>query len=160
MLSHVVARRTWEIGVRVALGADRKKIMSMVLRDGLVPVGYGIAIGLVAGIMARMLLRLFFIRLLPALDPGVLTVVPLLMLLAGIAACYLPARRAARVDPNIALRELQRATGQRHSEHVQGLGGPSGERSYQGIRTHHQKTPSRRYSRTQILSAPSSALRQ
>lgn len=106
VLSHIVARRTWEIGVRVALGADRTKIMGMVLRDGLVPVGCGIGAGLMAGIMARMLLRPFFVQLLPALDPGVLTVVPALMLLAGIVACYLPARRAARVDPNIALREL------------------------------------------------------
>jgi predicted permease len=106
VLSHVVARRTWEIGVRVALGAGRMKILGMVLRDGLVPVGCGIGAGLMAGIMARMLLRLFFIQLLPALDPGVLTVVPVLMLLAGIVACYLPARRAARVDPNIALKEL------------------------------------------------------
>ena len=93
VLSHVVSRRTWEIGVRVALGAGRMKIMSMVLRDGLVPIVCGIGAGLVAGIMARMLLRPFFITLLPALDPGVLTVVPLLMLLAGIVACYLPARR-------------------------------------------------------------------
>jgi putative ABC transport system permease protein len=106
VLSHVVARRTWEIGVRVALGADRTKIMGMVLRDGLVPVGCGIGAGLMAGIMARMLLRPFFVQLLPALEPGVLTVVPVLMLLAGIVACYLPARRAARADPNIALREL------------------------------------------------------
>ena len=106
VLSKVVARRTWEIGVRVALGAGRTKIIGMVLRDGLFPVGCGIGAGLTAGIMARMVLRPFFVQLLPALDPGVLTVVPVLMLLATIVACYFPARRAARIDPNIALREL------------------------------------------------------
>jgi predicted permease len=105
VLSHVVARRTREIGLRIALGAARRDIIRMVLRDGLHPVASGIVAGLLIGAIVRMTLRPFFVRLLPAVDPFVLTIVPLLMILAAFVACYLPARKAARVDPNVALRD-------------------------------------------------------
>ena len=106
MLAHVVSTRTREVGVRMALGASRRDVVHMVLRDGVQPVVSGIIGGLMVGIIARMLLTPLFVRLLPPLDPIVLTVVPATMLAAGIAACYLPARRAAQVDPNVALRQL------------------------------------------------------
>jgi len=105
VLSHVVARRTREIGLRIALGAVRRDIIRMVVRDGLRPVVSGIVAGLLIGVIVRMMVRPLFVRLLPAVDPFVLTIVPLSMLLAAIVACYLPARRAARVHPNTALRE-------------------------------------------------------
>jgi hypothetical protein len=105
-LSHIVVRRTRELAVRVALGAGRRAILKMVLRDGLTPVLTGIAAGTALGLIARMSLRPVFVRLLPAFDPFVFGVVPLFFLAAGAAACFLPARRASRVNPNDALREL------------------------------------------------------
>lgn len=106
VLSHLVAGRTREVGIRMALGASASRVRRMIVRDGLRPVAAGIIIGLGAGALARMALRPVFVRLLPALDSTVLLVVPVLFLAAGAAACYLPARRAARVDPNVALRHL------------------------------------------------------
>jgi putative ABC transport system permease protein len=78
----------------------------MVVRDGLRPVVAGVVIGLLIGVLVRRALTPFFARLLPTVDPAVMIVLPLLMLAAGVVAAYLPARRAARVDPNVALREL------------------------------------------------------
>lgn len=106
VLAHIVARRTREVGVRVALGASRKDILRLVLRDGLHPVASGIVAGLAIGVIARMTLRPVFVRLLPAVDPVMLTAIPLAMLAAALVACYIPARRAAEVDPNVALRDL------------------------------------------------------
>ena len=105
-LSHVVLKRRREIGLRVALGANRPDILRLVLRDGLRPVISGIVLGLALGAVARLWLTPLFNRLLPPLDPFVLAVVPLLLLACGIAACLIPARRASRVDPNLALRDL------------------------------------------------------
>jgi len=106
VLSHLVERRTREIGVRMALGAARTDMYRMVVRDGLRPVVAGVVVGLVIGVVVRRAMTPFFSRLLPAVDPSVVIVLPILMLAAGIVASYLPARRAARVDPNVALREL------------------------------------------------------
>jgi ABC-type antimicrobial peptide transport system permease subunit len=106
VLSHVVGSRTREIGIRLALGAGRRRILSMVLREGLSPVLLGLGAGLGLAVLARFGLQPMFTRLLPALDLMALAVVPLLFLGAGVAACYLPARRAAAVDPNRALRDL------------------------------------------------------
>jgi predicted permease len=106
VLSHLVERRTREIGVRMALGAARTDMYRMVVRDGLRPVVAGVVIGLVIGVIVRRALTPLFSRLLPAVDPAVMIALPLLMLAAGVVAAYLPARRAARVDPNVALREL------------------------------------------------------
>jgi predicted permease len=106
VLSHLVERRTREIGVRMALGAARTDMYRMVVRDGLRPVVAGVVIGLLIGVLVRRALTPFFARLLPTVDPAVMIVLPLLMLAAGVVAAYLPARRAARVDPNVALREL------------------------------------------------------
>jgi predicted permease len=106
VLSHVIARRTREIGLRIALGADRRAILRMVLREGLRPVFFGLAGGLAVGVLARLALRPLFVNLLPAFDAVVMSLVPLLMVLAALAAISLPARRAAAVDPNTALRNL------------------------------------------------------
>jgi ABC-type antimicrobial peptide transport system permease subunit len=105
-LSQVVARRRREIGLRIALGASRSDVVRMVLRDGLRPVISGIVLGLVLGAIVRFALQPLFYRLLPSLDPLVLTAVPLLLLAAGAAACLIPARRASQVDPNQALKDL------------------------------------------------------
>jgi putative ABC transport system permease protein len=103
IISYLVSRRTQEIGVRVALGATRSNIIRMVVSEGLWPVLAGIGLG-IAGALA-------LIRVLSSLLYGVdrmnpITIVISAVLLAGVAllACYIPARRAARIDPMAALR--------------------------------------------------------
>jgi predicted permease len=105
-LSHIVTRRTRELGIRMSLGASGKQIERMVVADGLRPVAIGVVIGLGVGLLARMALRPIFVLIIPSLDPFVVALAPTLILIAGALACYLPARRASRVDPNVALREL------------------------------------------------------
>ena len=106
VLSDVVQRRTREIGVRLALGADRSRLTRMIVMDGLRPVLWGLAAGVVFGALLRVSFRPFFLRLFPAFDPIVFVAVPLPFVVAALLAAYLPARRAARVDPNVALRHL------------------------------------------------------
>jgi ABC-type antimicrobial peptide transport system permease subunit len=104
VLSHVVATRRREIGVRMALGGTPASIRALILHDGLRPVVWGVALGAVLGALVRASLRPMFERLVPAMDPVALGLVPMLLLVAGTVACYLPARRASAVDPNVALR--------------------------------------------------------
>jgi ABC-type antimicrobial peptide transport system permease subunit len=106
VLSHVVAGRTREIGVRMALGASATRIQRMVVREGLSPVLFGLGIGLGLGILARTAMRPVFVRFIPSTDVSLLMLVPAFFVAAGLVACYSPARRASRVDPNVALRSL------------------------------------------------------
>ena len=78
----------------------------MMIGDGLRPVALGIVAGLGFGALARAAMRPIFIRLLPAIDAGALIAVPVLFIVFALVACYVPARRAARVDPSVALRNL------------------------------------------------------
>ena len=78
----------------------------MLIGDGLRPVALGLVAGLGFGALARAAMRPIFIRLLPALDAGALIAVPVLFIAFAVVACYFPARRAARVDPSVALRNL------------------------------------------------------
>lgn len=105
VLSHVVAKRRREIGVRMALGASSRTVERMVLRDGLRPVIWGVVLGIGVGVAIRMSLTPLFSNLLPGLDWSMLAVVALVFLIAGAAACYVPAHRAAGVDPSLALRD-------------------------------------------------------
>ena len=106
VLTHLMARRTREIGLRMALGASRRDILVLVARQGLWPVLLGIAAGVVLGWLARGILQPGVRSLVPTVDVMTMLVLPVLLLLAGALACYLPARRASRVDPNVALRTL------------------------------------------------------
>ena len=103
LISHLVLQRTREIGIRVALGAQRRDIMRMVLRQGLRATVAGVTIGVVAGLALTRLLR----SLLYGVTPGdwlTFLSVALLLLVVALAACFIPARRATRVDPIVALR--------------------------------------------------------
>ncbi|HEX6739601.1 MAG TPA: ABC transporter permease, partial [Vicinamibacteria bacterium] len=103
VMSYAVTQRTQEIGIRMALGAEREHIVRMVLRSGTLMALSGVAIGLVAALgLARLMTSLLFQT--SAADPPTFSVVPLLLLGVALAACYLPARRAMKVDPIVALR--------------------------------------------------------
>ena len=103
MMHYTVAQRTREIGIRMALGASRAVVVRMVLHEGLVLVAAGCGIGLAGSLLLSSFLRSLLFEVGPG-DPATLSAVSLL--LAGIAllACFIPARRATRVDPVIALR--------------------------------------------------------
>jgi putative ABC transport system permease protein len=103
LLSYTTARRTQEIGVRMALGAHGSDVLRMVIQMGLRLVILGAAIGLLVSLaLARILAtQLWGVS---AYDPWTLTLVPVLLLITGFVACWFPARRAARVDPLVALR--------------------------------------------------------
>jgi predicted permease len=103
VMSHAVAQQTQEIGVRIALGAQFRDITGMVLRRGLRLLAIGVALGLAGGLAATRLLRQQIWNVSP-FDPLSFAAVSVLLLAAGLAACWWPARRAARVDPITALR--------------------------------------------------------
>ena len=105
VLSHVVARRTREFGVRIALGASRARVTRLVLKDGCRPVVEGLVMGLGAAVVIAMLLQTDFTRDI-AIDPIAFAVAAGPLLIAAAIACYLPARRAARVEPTVALRDI------------------------------------------------------
>jgi predicted permease len=106
ILSFLVAGRVREIGIRMAIGASAPVIRRQILREGLRPVWMGLVVGIAAGALARQAMRPMFLRLVPAVDVSILLLVPVLFVAAGIIACYLPARRASRVEPVVALRRL------------------------------------------------------
>ena len=103
VMAYSVSRRTREIGVRVALGARSRDVLAMVLGQGLRTVLAGIVIG-VAGALAvtRLIQSLLFV--VSATDPLTFAAMILLLISAALLACYIPARRAAKVDPMVALR--------------------------------------------------------
>jgi len=101
--SYSVLQRTNELGTRIALGAQPKDIFGMVLREGMLPVSSGLILGLLLsfGLTPLMSGLLFGVR---ASDPATLIATSIFLAAVGFLACYLPARRAMRVDPLVALR--------------------------------------------------------
>jgi putative ABC transport system permease protein len=107
VLSHIVGRRTREIGLRLALGAEASGVRRMIVGEGLRPVVWGLAFGLLVGVGARLVLRATSTApAISAVDPLAFAVAAVTLAAAGLFACYLPARRASKVDPNVALRDL------------------------------------------------------
>jgi len=104
--SHIVARRSREIGLRMAIGASAAQVRRMVLGEGYRPVLQGIGLGLFLGVFIRLLLRATVNRNIDPFDPLAFAIVPIPLIAAAFVACYLPARRASCVDPNEALRHL------------------------------------------------------
>jgi predicted permease len=103
VISYSVAQRTQEIGIRMALGAPRGNVFGMVLAQGARLAGLGIVIGLGAALAVTRLLASFLYGVQPA-DPFTFAAVSAILTVVALLACYLPARRATRVDPIIALR--------------------------------------------------------
>jgi putative ABC transport system permease protein len=103
VLSYAVARRTQEIGIRVALGASHRGILALVFRQGMRPVFAGIAVGIAGSLGLTHLLSSLLFQINPVDLPSYFCVT-LLIVVAALLACLLPARRALRVDPLIALR--------------------------------------------------------
>jgi predicted permease len=102
--AYSVSRRTREIGVRVALGATTRQVHGMVVGQGMAMTALGVLVGL-AGALGATRLMASLLYGVGATDPVTFAVIPLVLLAVGLVACYLPARRATRVDPMIALRQ-------------------------------------------------------
>lgn len=103
VLSYLVARRTQEIGIRLAIGADRGQVMAMILKQGMALAGAGIAVGVVAAFLMSRLMQSLLYQVQPG-DPRTFVTVPLVLVAVALIASALPAFRATRVSPLIALR--------------------------------------------------------
>lgn len=104
--SQTVTHRTREVGVRLALGATARQIDRMMLKSGFVPVVQGIVLGLAFGSLIRLVFRVTLDAPIDIVDPLALILVPVPVVIAAFLACRVPAYRASRVDPKVALRHL------------------------------------------------------
>jgi macrolide transport system ATP-binding/permease protein len=103
VLSYVVAQRTNEIGVRIALGAQKSQVLTLLLLDGLRPAFIGLALGVIVSVAVARSIRSMLYGTLP-LDPVVFSSVILALLLVSAFACFFPAWRASELEPIQALR--------------------------------------------------------
>jgi ABC-type antimicrobial peptide transport system permease subunit len=103
-MAYTVARRTNEIGIRIALGARRPRVVWMVLREALAMAMAGLSIGLSAAFAASRVVESFLFQMKPA-DPLALTLAASILLAAALLAGYVPAWRASKVDPWTTLRD-------------------------------------------------------
>jgi putative ABC transport system permease protein len=103
VMAHLVSQRTHEIGIRVALGASPVQVLRMVIGSGLKLAVVGVGVGIIVALGATRSLTTLLYQVAPN-DPLTFIAVPILFVAVAVAACYLPARRAMRVDPMVALR--------------------------------------------------------
>jgi predicted permease len=103
VISYSVSQRTREIGIRLALGAQKHELRWMFVRSALVLAGFGIAVGVIAASALVQLMKVLLFGVSP-LDPWTFITVPLVLTMAAVLASHLPARRASRLDPMVALR--------------------------------------------------------
>jgi putative ABC transport system permease protein len=103
VVAHAVTLRTQEIGIRIAIGATARDILTLVFKQGMVPLGMGLMIGLALSLAVNRVLRAELVRVSPA-DPLVLAIASATLIVSAMLGCWLPARRAVRMDPVVALR--------------------------------------------------------
>ncbi len=103
VLAYAVAQRKSEIGIRMALGANHADVSALVLKEGMKPAAAGIMAGLLGALFATQVLKSLLFGTAPT-DPLTFCLVPLLLLAIAALACYIPAARATRIDPTLALR--------------------------------------------------------
>jgi len=104
VVAYGVSRRTREIGIRMAIGANPGDVLRMILGQGIVLTAIGVGVGLVIAFFASRVVAGFVVGVSPR-DPAIFLSVPIVLAVVMIAACWLPARRAARIDPTLALRQ-------------------------------------------------------
>jgi len=104
IISFSVSERTREIGIRMALGAKQRNVLTMVLGQGMRVAACGILVGLIVALALTSLLKALLFEV-SAQDPTTFVLVAIMLSLVALVACYLPARRATRVDPLVALRD-------------------------------------------------------
>jgi putative ABC transport system permease protein len=103
-ISHWVRRRLREIGIRMALGATGHDILTLVFRQGILPVGTGLAFGLAGSFAMNRILKSQLVAVSPA-DPAALAAASAVLVFSAALGCWIPARRAMRVDPAAALKQ-------------------------------------------------------
>jgi len=103
VISYMVSQRTREIGVRMALGAQRGDVLRMVIRDGMLMAGAGMAVGIGGALALTRLMRNLLFQITPT-DPLTYSAVTVILVTVALLACCIPARRAMRVEPMTALR--------------------------------------------------------
>jgi putative ABC transport system permease protein len=104
VLAYYVSQRTREIGVRAALGATRRQLSSLVVRQSMLPIAAGVIAGVAGSFASGRLLQEFLYQVQPG-DPQVIAIIVTLLIAVGVLASWLPARRAASIDPMVALRD-------------------------------------------------------
>ena len=102
-MAHSASQRTHEIGIRTALGAQRGDVLRLVMREGAIIAFFGIIIGFAGALALTQLMASLLFEVKPT-DPATFVAVAILLAFVTLAACYVPARRATRVDPMVALR--------------------------------------------------------
>lgn len=103
VVAHAVTQRTQEIGIRMAVGATTRHVLRLVLRQGMVPLAIGLTAGLATSLVVNRVLKSMLVEVSPA-DPATLVAASAVLITAAILGCAIPARRAMRVDPVVALR--------------------------------------------------------